>query len=139
MNPAHTRYCLFLETLSPETLSDLTSYVTEDVHFKDPFNDLRGAQALQRVFQHMFQQVENAGFDVYHCLSEDDLCFMAWRFEGRLQNKPWAFDGTSVIRFAPDGRVSEHIDYWDAARHFYERLPVIGWLLAALRRRVASH
>jgi len=137
MTAPHEKYRRYLETLTSETLKALPDYVTQGVHFKDPFNDVRGADEMGRVFRHMFDSVEGINFRVRHALSNGDTCLMAWRFEGRLKGVPWAFDGTSVIKFAPDGRVSEHIDYWDAARNFYERLPVIGWLLARLRKRLA--
>ena len=137
MMTPHDRYRQFLETLTLTTLEDLRDQVTADVRFKDPFNDVRGVDAMTHVFRHMFDAVENITFQVRHLMAEDDLCLMEWRFEGRLGGKPWAFDGKSIIRFAANGRVAEHIDHWDAAGSFYERLPLIGWLLAGLRRRLA--
>ena len=137
MTAPHERYRTFLETLTLETLDRLTDHVTPDVRFKDPFNDVRGADAMARVFRHMFANVDNIRFTVHHSMASGDTGLMSWRFEGMLSGKVWSFEGTSVITFAPDGRVAEHIDYWDAASQFYERFPVIGWLLVALRRRLA--
>jgi predicted ester cyclase len=133
----HERYRAYLETLTPETLAHLSDHVTEDVRFKDPFNDVRGVDAMARVFRHMFENVRDIKFEVRRAMMEDDVCLMQWRFQGELGGRPWAFDGTSILRFAPDGRVAEHIDYWDAAGNFYERLPFIGWLLSWVRRRLA--
>ncbi len=130
-------YKRFLENLSSDTLGALPDYVTENVHFQDPFNDVHGVEAMTEVFRHMFANVAHVRFRVHQIADQGDICFMAWTFEGILRREPWSFDGTSVLRFTEDGRVSEHIDYWDAARHFYERLPVIGWMLARLRRRLA--
>lgn len=137
MTTPQDRYRQFLETLTPATLEGLRDQVTSDVRFKDPFNDVRGADAMMRVLRHMFDAVEDIRFHVRHMMTDDDRCLMEWRFEGKLGSKPWAFDGMSTIRFAANGRVAEHIDHWDAAGSFYERLPVIGWLLAWLRRRLA--
>lgn len=134
----HERYSRYLEALAPATLADLPAHVTEDVRFKDPFNDVRGVEAMAGVFRHMFEAVGPVRFRVEQVMAEGERCLMAWRFEGRLRGQPWQFEGTSVIRFAPDGRVAEHIDHWDAAAGFYERLPVIGRLLAAMRRRLAA-
>ncbi|MEQ8228160.1 MAG: nuclear transport factor 2 family protein [Rhodospirillales bacterium] len=138
MTQAHDRYRQYLESLTPEALGRLGDYVSSDVRFKDPFNDVHGVDAMARVFRHMFETVKDIRFHVTHAASTGNICLMAWRFEGRIGGRPWAFDGTSVVTFAADGRVSEHIDYWDAARDFYERLPVIGWLLARIRRRLAA-
>ena len=139
MTASYDRYRLYLESLSLESLSDLTFYVVDDVHFKDPFNDVWGLNAMALVFQHMFENVQNVRFVVQDMLAEGQLCFMGWRFEGEINGKLWAFNGTSLIRFADDGRVEEHIDHWDAGRDFYERLPFIGSLIAFLRRRLSAH
>jgi len=137
MTAPHERYRLFLEGLTPEALDSLSDHVTSDVHFKDPFNDVRGVAAMTCVFRHMFEKVDDIRFTVRNAMAEGGNCLMEWRFEGRLGGKPWAFDGTSVLRFTPEGLVAEHIDHWDAAGSLYERLPVIGWLLARLRGRLA--
>ena len=134
----HERYRAYLESLTPDTLANLSDHVTDDVRFKDPFNDVRGVDGMARVFRHMFDNVRDISFEVHRAMMEDDVCLMQWRFQGRLGCAPWAFDGTSALRFAPDGRVAEHIDYWDAAGSFYERLPFIGWLLSWVRRRLAT-
>ena len=43
--------------------------------------------------------------------------------------------GASHLRFAPDGRVADHRDYWDAAEELYEKLPVVGGVMRWLKRR----
>jgi ketosteroid isomerase-like protein len=138
MNSASKRYQDFLENLTPETLPRLPDYATDNVHFKDPFNDVTGADAMQQVFAHMFSNIADIRFEVRHALTNGDLCLMAWRFQGKLRGKPWQFDGASVIRFAADGRVAEHIDHWDAASDFYAHLPVIGSLFSWIRRRLGT-
>lgn len=138
MNAASKRYQEFLENLTPETLPQLPHYVTENVRFKDPFNDVTGAEAMQQVFRHMFSNIADIRFEVRHTLTNGDLCLMAWQFRGTLRGKPWQFDGASVIRFAADGRVAEHIDHWDAASDFYAHLPVIGSLLSWIRGRLGN-
>ena len=129
-------YREFLEALTPESLHQLKDHVAPDVRFCDPFNDVQGADAMERIFHHMFENVGLVKFSVSKILSDGETCLMAWRFEARLGSAPWSFEGTSAIRFDVDGRVTEHIDYWDAAA-LYERLPIIGWLLRKVRRKLA--
>ncbi len=134
---AADRYRRYLETLTPQTLDALGDHVTADVRFKDPFNDVRGRDAMRRVFEHMFENVSDIRFTVHDMALDGTTCFMNWRFAGRLGNREWAFDGASVITLGADGKVTCHVDHWDAAAAFYERLPVIGWLLARIRGRLA--
>lgn len=137
MTSPHNRYRRYLETLSPASLEQLGDYVSETVRFKDPFNDVTGLEAMSCVFRHMFATVGPFAFTVTHLAFDGYTCLMAWRFSATLRGAPWTFDGTSVITFASDGKVIEHIDHWDAAGEFYEKLPIIGQLLAWLRGRLA--
>ena len=137
MQKACENYCRYLETLTLDTLPDLPKYVSTNVHFQDPFKDVHGVDAMIKIFKHMFETIGPVKFTVYHAQSNGGVCLLSWGFQGRLFGKPWQFDGTSVVTFDESGLVTKHKDYWDAARHFYERLPVIGWTLAWIRRRLA--
>jgi steroid delta-isomerase len=139
MTERHERYCRYLESLTPEGLEKLSDYVTPDVRFKDPFNDVRGVASMASVFRHMFDNVPDIRFKVRHAMTEGDICLLTWRFEGTLREQVWRVEGASALCFAPDGRVAEHIDYWDAAENFYGRLPFIGWLVRQIRGRLSAH
>ena len=131
-------YAVVLEGLTADNLSTLSNHVTSDVHFVDPFNDVTGVDHMIRVFSEMFAEVGPVRFSVSDARGNASTGMLAWQFEGQLRGKPWTFEGTTVLRFSSDGRICEHIDYWDAASNFYERLPVIGWLLGVLRRQLAT-
>ena len=137
MTAPYLRYREFLETLRPETIDRLPDFVAADVRFADPFNDVRGVDAMAAVFRHMFGSLGAVTFEVARLSFDGEVCLMVWRFSSTLRGKPWSFDGTSVVRFDAEGKVVEHVDHWDAAANFYERLPVIGWLLARIRTRLA--
>jgi len=133
------KYRIFLETLTPQTLIDLPHYVAVDVHFADPFNDVEGATAMAAVFQHMFDNVKDIRFKVVEEATNGHIVFWNWTFDAQFRGKPWRVSGTSVLRFSPDGLVTEHIDYWDAAQYFYEKLPFIGTLLSGIRCRISQN
>jgi len=132
------RYGAFFETMTPASLDRLADVVTEDIHFIDPFNDTVGQEALRRILTAMYADTEAPCFRVTHRAFDGDVCFLRWVFTARVKalGGDWRVEGMSELRFAPDGRVCQHIDHWDAARQFYERLPVLGWILRRLRRRL---
>jgi hypothetical protein len=41
----------------------------------------------------------------------------------------------SHFRFAPDGRICEQRDQWDASFVLYGEHPVLGWLMQKIKRR----
>ena len=124
--------------LSPESLSDLCDYVTPEVHFGDPFNDVYGVTAMRRIFDDMFKAVSNIEFKVDRMAIDRDTALMGWAFTGELRGQPIKLEGMSRITFDASGCVTAHIDHWDSATQFYIRLPVIGWLLSIVRRRAAA-
>ncbi len=136
MNTPQQRYRQYLESLTPCTLEELGEYVSDNVRFRDPFNDVVGLSEMEAVFRHMFAEVGSVCFEVTHLAENGDFCLMTWRFSASLRGRPWTFDGMSHVTFGADGKVIEHVDYWDAASALYARLPIIGSLLSWLRVRL---
>jgi hypothetical protein len=46
--------------------------------------------------------------------------------------------GVSHLRFAADGKVNYHRDYWDTGEELYMKLPGLGTLMRGLRRVLAA-
>ena len=137
MKARHKRYIRNLERLRVEKLDALAKQLAEDVRFRDPFNDVKGPEKMLDVFRHLFENIEDVKFEVRDAVSKDSLLMMEWRFEGVLRGKPWSFDGMSLVRFADNGLVAEHFDYWDSGQHFFQRLPVIGIVITWLRAKLS--
>ena len=93
------------------------------------------------MFAQIATQVEVPSFGVTRAVCEGDDAFLTWDFGFKM--KRWRQDeqvihGTSHLRFAPDGRVAYHRDYWDPAEELYEKLPVLGILMRWLKRQAAA-
>jgi len=134
-------YLRFYETMEPHSLDQLDALVTPDVRFADPFNDVRGPEAMRRIFRHMFEKVQGSRFYVTYKAFDGNVLLVRWRFSGHVQvlgREPWVVEGVSEIHIDSDGRISAHIDHWDAAAQFYERLPLVGPLFRFIRRRAGS-
>ncbi len=128
----------FFESITLAGCQDLSGVYTEDVYFKDPFNELRGLPAINQVFQHMFVQVHEPRFRITSTVLQGDTAFLVWDFLFSMKNfnaAPQCIRGATHIRFAEDGRVSFHRDYWDAAEELYEKLPVLGSFMRFLKNQ----
>ncbi len=134
------RYIKFFEELSVDRLTELNRVMSEDIHFVDPFNNVRGLASVQKIFQHMYSNLDDAGFTVTHAAITEGTAprgLIRWELKALLKGRPYSIVGMSEVAFDSDGRVSEHIDHWDAASQFYESLPAIGWLLRTIRARLS--
>ena len=130
----------FFETLTPATLPALATVYCDDARFVDPFNDATGLPAIRAVFDHMFATLDEPRFEVIEAVTEGEQCFLVWNFHFRRRGSGavGSIHGASHLRFAADGRVTLHRDYWDAAQQVYEGVPLLGAVMRCLRRRLSA-
>jgi steroid Delta-isomerase len=132
----------FFGALSPADVDRIGTFYTTDARFKDPFNEVQGLPAIRAIFAHMFVALHEPRFVVTGGFAQGDEAFLTWDFVFRFKR----FDTSTVqtvrgathLRFASDGRVAWHRDYWDAAEELYEKLPLVGGLMRWLKRRANS-
>ncbi len=131
----------YWEGLTPERLAILDTVYAPEARFRDPFNDVRGVEEIRRVFGHMYDTLLEPRFTVRETLLDGARAVLVWDFDFRIRawrpQVPQRIHGLTLVRFAPDGRVAEHLDYWDAAGELYAKLPVAGPLVRWLARRMA--
>ncbi len=142
MSHAVEKIAVFFETLTPQSIERFSQFYTEDAYFKDPFNEVRGIPAIQRIFRHMYQTLDEPHFVVTARVVEGEQVFLSWDFHFRFRNfktgELQTIRGATHLRLAHDGRIRSHRDYWDAAEELYEKLPLVGALMRWLKRRANS-
>jgi ketosteroid isomerase-like protein len=138
--PRTAKVVAFFEALTPETLARLDTVYTEDARFIDPFNDVAGQAGVRRVFEHMFATLDAPRFEIVSALTEGEQCFLLWNFRFRRKGSSGIslIHGSTHVRFAADGRIAWHRDYWDPARELYETVPLLGAVMRWLRRRLSA-
>lgn len=126
--------------LTPQGTGALREAYADDAYFRDPFNEVRGAAAIERIFSHMFEQLDAPRFVILDRSVDGDTAWLTWDLEYRLkkQQPVRRIHGASQLRFDADGRVCHHRDYWDAAGELYESLPLLGGVLRLVRRRLRA-
>lgn len=132
----------FYQTLTPATLSRFGEFYSADAWFKDPFNEVHGLPAIERIFAHMFKQVDEPRFVVEEQVVDAGGAMLVWSFHFRVRlwgkGQPQKMRGVSHLKFNADGKVCYHRDYWDTAEELYMKLPGLGSLMRGLRRALAA-
>lgn len=139
-DPRTERVRAFFESISPEAVRRIGEIYAVDAYFKDPFNEVRGVEAIRRIFAHMFAQVDSPRFVVRAVVAEGNSTFLTWDFRflsRRLGKAEQVIRGATHLRFDADGRIEYHRDYWDPAEELYEKIPFFGVLMRAVKRQVA--
>ena len=136
------RVVKFFEHLQPADVGRIADIYTAGAQFKDPFNDVQGVAAIERIFAHMFDALDAPRFVITQQVQQGAQCFVTWDFLFAMRR----FDAgqTQTIRGASHlvlrekagvWRVAVHRDYWDAAEELYEKLPVLGGLMRWLKKQ----
>ena len=137
-----TRVIAFFENLSPADVATIGQFYAPQARFKDPFNEVVGMPAIQGIFAHMFEALEQPRFVVTGRVVQGQQCFLTWDFLFAFKNfhkgVTQTVRGASHLVLDEQGLVNLHRDYWDAAEELYEKLPVVGALMRWLRRRANS-
>ncbi|HXE37355.1 MAG TPA: nuclear transport factor 2 family protein [Azonexus sp.] len=132
----------FYQELSLEGVERFAEFYSADAYFKDPFNEVRGIPAIQRIFRHMFGQVAEPRFVITGRVADPGGAMLVWEFSYRVRlwgkGETQVMRGVSHLRFGAAGKVEYHRDYWDTAEELYMKLPVLGWLMRGLRRVLAA-
>jgi hypothetical protein len=63
----------------------LGDWYTPDARFKDPFNEVQGVAAIQRIFAHMFESLDEPRFVIREAIVQGDQCFLSWDFLFRMK------------------------------------------------------
>lgn len=139
---AVTQVVAMFEHLSLTDLAHMGRYYALDAHFKDPFNEVQGLDAIQGIFAHMFESLHAPRFEVTTRVVQGQQCFLTWdflfRFKSFQQDTLQTVRGASHLVLNEQGLVTLHRDYWDAAEELYEKFPVVGGLMRWLKKRANS-
>ena len=139
---AVTRVIAFFESLSPADVATIGRFYAPQARFKDPFNEVVGVTAIQGIFAHMFEALEQPRFVVTGRVVQGQQCFLTWdflfAFKDFHKGVTQTVRGASHLVLDEQGLVTLHRDYWDAAEELYEKLPVVGALMRWLKKRANS-
>jgi steroid Delta-isomerase len=137
---SHARYteiATWFQTLTPESLATVGQFYAADAVFVDPFNALRGLDAVQAVYQHMFDTLKSPRFTVTGTVVDGKQAFMTWDFHFQRREQTLNISGCTQFELNDQGLITLHRDYWDAAQQVYEKIPLLGGVLRMLRRKIS--
>lgn len=132
-------YCEAFAHLQLSTLhSTLMPLLSDDVRFKDPFNDVTGKPNVSAIFEHMFATLQHPAFTIEHTALAGHVGYIHWQFHFATQGKEYGIQGLSQVTFNAQGFMSQHLDFWDPAEHVYTHVPVLGWALKKIASKLAA-
>jgi steroid Delta-isomerase len=131
---------VLFENLSRDKVAQLRELYAPNAWFKDPFNEVTGIEPICKIFDHMFDQVQNPRFVVKDAVAQDEQAFLTWDFlfDNARMGGAQTVRGASHLKFDPAGKITYHRDYWDVAEELYEKIPLLGGLMRFVKRRAGG-
>ena len=138
---ALAEYIKIYETMSARSVPLLAKTLAHDARFKDPFSDVRGPDKIMSIFQKMFRQLNNPKFHVvdqaWGTGESGNIAYLRWTLTFTDKSGRREIPGVSEVAFGPDHLIIEHLDYWDSGEHLYARLPLLGWIINKIRKKLS--
>ncbi|HEX5791660.1 MAG TPA: nuclear transport factor 2 family protein [Rheinheimera sp.] len=139
--PRIEQFLRFYNGLSTANMQQLEQLYHVDVEFIDPVHRLQGREALSHYFSHAYARLQHCEFSALEKIEQGDQGFLSWRMQLRhpaiRKGEIVCLNGCSVLRWR-DGLIVYHRDYYDLTEMVYQHLPVIAWLTAKVKQRMAG-
>ncbi len=115
----------FFENLRPSDLDHLNDIYHEDAKFKDPFNELSGIDNIRKVYQHMFDSLNNPHFVIIDSIKENQKLFLTWDFLFEIKKREYRIHGSTYFELTREGLIINHRDYWDVGEELLLKIPIL--------------
>ena len=110
---------------------DTKKLYAKEAFFKDGYKEVKGVDAIESYFIATTKAIVSCTFEITDVSIHEGNYYFRWVMTltiKRDKDNPLKQIGMSHVRFAPDGKIIFHADYWDTSVVF-ERAPVIGSII----------
>jgi hypothetical protein len=133
------------ERTDPERIDQAIADYAPDAYFRDPFNEFHGVNKIREVLVDMYDMLDDVSFTIHGISAEQrdeskDRQHIHFRWTmsyGDLSN-PVEIPGMSDFVIDPDKQIiTRHVDYWDSGHYLYRRIPILGWFIRLIQKKLA--
>lgn len=134
------RFKTAFNQLNKDTLHLLEDIYTPDVQFRDPVHELSGLPVLRDYFGRLYDGIISCRFEFEAEVIAGQQGMLVWVMRFRharfRRGETLELRGVSHLKFRDDGKVFQHHDYFDMGAFIYERVPVLGSVIRAIKSRL---
>lgn len=130
----------FMGLTREDTIEAYAQFFTASSSFEDPFNRIKGLDAIYALFQKMYSDLHDPRFIITETIEQEGVAYLRWEFyyAHDANKRERHFEGVSRVSFDDTGKVLSHQDFWDAAHNIYETLPILGSLIRLVKRKITA-
>lgn len=139
---AITRFTTFLQNIDDEEFireNTRTTY-SDQAFLNDTLVTHHGAEAIEAYFIQTSRAMTHFEVTIDDVVRSGSDHYIRWTMifaaPALAKGEKVHSTGISQVRFAPDGKVAFHQDFWDSGENFFGRLPVAGGIIGFIRKRL---
>ena len=130
----------FFNALRADNTEILDDFYAKNIKFFDPVGKVESLPEMKAYYKNMYKGVESSRFDFKNIANSSAIYFFSWDMYLKTPKlnagEEFVVTGVSEIHFDEDGLAVFHRDYFDLGEMVYERIPVVGWLVKKIKKRL---
>jgi hypothetical protein len=133
------RFKAFYKDVKNPRLDAIGDVYASHVKFRDPVHQVQGLAELHAYLSEASENVVSGRFEFLDQLVDKDSAYIKWNMyfsHPKLGKETHVVRGMTQIQFTD--RIYYHEDVYDMGQMIYEHVPVIGWAVKRLRKRMAT-
>jgi len=135
------QFSTFYTDLASMKIDQLAYIYSEDVEFIDPIASHQGIEAVKTYFSRLLKNAKGCRFTIHSkqtVNSNDFVVTWTMRYSSKSINQgdPVIVDGVTLLR-TNNNMIVYHRDYYDLGQMVYENIPILGFLVKKIRKRMA--
>jgi hypothetical protein len=120
----------------------LDQFYDEKIHFQDPLGVHKGRDSVKSYYANIYKNVTFIEFEYTNTISEGNKHLLVWtmnlKAKGLNSGELVSLAGNSVIIFNEKNLVSYHRDYFDIGEFIYEYIPILGWVIKKIKKKLGK-
>lgn len=142
IDEALQRFSAFFGPLTEQSVRHGTAQTyAPALWFNDTLKTVTEARQLEHYMAETARNVEHcrAVIDTWSLTREGDVLVrwhMVIRFKRFARGRDTESMGISLLRLDREGRIAFQQDFWNAADGLFQHVPLLGWAIRAIKRRV---
>lgn len=121
----------------------LEQFYAPNVKYSDPISTVTGLDNVKKLLAKTYRNVQSLRYAFFDFICESNRISASYKLNiqisGLNDGKPYIVEGTSVFRVNSEGMVVQHKDYFDLGSMVYEKHPLTGGTIRAIKAGLAKH
>ena len=123
---------------SAPTKQKWTEFYNDNVIFIDPTQETNGLDSYIEAQEKLVKRCDDVYLETHAISINGDCGFVEWTMGLKIMGKTFIYQGTTRLKFAENGLIKEHRDYFDFCGPTFSPVPILGSFVRWLYARFVS-